>query len=88
MYYIQQYTACKATKHTLTQTVQGFEINGGNDISELKKQNCRAEVEFTGIIRKLATEVVAEIIGTTVSRLDYTYYQTRIIRYAQGRPEI
>lgn len=54
----------------------------------LKKQNCRAEVEFTGIIKKMATEVVAEIIGTTVSRLDYTYYQTRIIRYAQGRPEI
>ena len=56
-----------------------FEINGGNDLSELlKKQNYGVEVEFTGITRKMAAEAVAEIIGTPASRPDHTCYQTSI----------
>lgn len=45
----------------------------------LKKQLFGVEVEMTGITRKKASEIVAEVLGSTPSRPDGTCYHTRTI---------
>ncbi|MFG6377170.1 MAG: amidoligase family protein [Lachnospiraceae bacterium] len=45
----------------------------------LKNQLFGVEVEMTGITRKKAAAIVAEVLGTTASRPDGTCYHTRII---------
>lgn len=45
----------------------------------LKNQLFGVEVEMTGITRKKAADIVAEVLGSTVSQPDSTCYRTRII---------
>lgn len=45
----------------------------------LKNQLFGVEVEMTGITRKKAATIVAEVLGTTASRPDSTCYETRTI---------
>lgn len=45
----------------------------------LKNQLFGVEIEMTGITRKKAADIVAEVLGTTASRADRTCYQTRTI---------
>ena len=45
----------------------------------LKNQLFGVEVEMTGITREKAAAIVAEVLGTTASRPDYTCYETRTI---------
>lgn len=45
----------------------------------LKNQLFGVEVEMTGITRKKAADIVAEVLGTTASQPDSTCYHTRII---------
>ena len=45
----------------------------------MKKQLFGVEVEMTGITRKKAAEIVAEVLGVTPSRPDGTCYHTRTI---------
>ena len=45
----------------------------------LKNQLFGVEVEMTGITRKKAASIVAEVLGTTPSRPNSTCYETRII---------
>ncbi len=51
----------------------------------LKNQLFGVEVEMTGITRKKAASIVAEALGTIVSRPDSTCYQTRIIKDQAAR---
>ena len=45
----------------------------------IKNQKFGVEVEMTGITRKKAADIVAEVLGTTASRPDSTCYHTRTI---------
>lgn len=51
----------------------------------LKNQLFGVEVEMTGITRKAAAEVVAEVLGTTPGTPNCTCYETRIIKDNAGR---
>ena len=43
----------------------------------IKNQKFGVEVEMTGITRKKAADIVAEVLGITASRPDATCYHTR-----------
>ncbi len=51
----------------------------------LKNQLFGVEVEMTGITRKKAAKIVAEVLGTTPSASDSTCYQTRTITDQEAR---
>ena len=51
----------------------------------IKKQLFGVEVEMTGITRKKAASIVAEVLGATASNKDSTCYQTRTILDNEGR---
>lgn len=51
----------------------------------LKNQLFGVEVEMTGISRKAAAKVVAEVLGTTSGAPNCTCYETRIIKDNAGR---
>lgn len=51
----------------------------------LKEQRFGVEVEMTGITRKKAADILAEVFGTTAGDSDGTCYYTRIIRDQKNR---
>lgn len=51
----------------------------------LKNQLFGVEVEMTGITRKKAAKIVAEVLDTTPSASDSTCYQTRTITDQEAR---
>ena len=51
----------------------------------LKEQRFGVEVEMTGISRKKAADVLAEVFGSIVGEPDGTCYHTRIIKDQKNR---
>lgn len=51
----------------------------------LKEQRFGVEVEMTGISRKKATDVLAEVFGSIAGEPDGTCYHTRIIKDQKNR---
>ena len=55
-------------------------------MSELiKSQNYGVEIEFTGIARRMAANIVAEVLGSRASTPNGSCYRTQAIRDAKGR---
>lgn len=51
----------------------------------IKNQKFGVEIEMTGITREKAAKIVAEVLGTTPSGPDGTYYETRIVADQDAR---
>lgn len=51
----------------------------------IKNQNFGVEIEFTGITRKMAADVVAKVLGSTASNPECTCYRTRRITDSKRR---
>ena len=51
----------------------------------LKNQKYGVEIEFTGITRKEAALIVADVLGTTISRIESGTYNTHHILDSEGR---
>ena len=55
-------------------------------MSELiKNQNYGVEIEFTGITRRMAANIVAEVLGSRASEPAGGCYHTQTIRDSKGR---
>ena len=54
------------------------------EVSKMLNHKFGIEIEFTGITRRKAAEIVAKFFNTTVIE-EGTYYDTKAVRQADGR---